>query len=423
MIYVVDAIMGTGKSSAMINYMNTHTEKRYACAVPFLSEIDRVMSECHGRGFVKPERGEWTGDGYTTSKTDHCTKLFSRGKNVILTHANFTYFVPETLKAIKDHHYTLFIDETLSLFEDCGVSSSDMDILVDAGFFTADGDTLHYTGKEYGGGVFSDVIRLARSRELMRMNNGVYCWTLPMSYLRAFDDVFILTYKFRSQVMCAMMQAEGLTWQSLGVRNDGGRYSFYEGVTPLPAYAGHLSDMIWISDHVKLNAIGATPEDGRQRPLTIAAYQRGGTELCERIRKDLHNFAQNVAGARASDVMWSTFSSFEKSIGGNRYKCCFLAHNCRGTNDYHTRTALAYFVNLYMNVGLRQKFASKGVTMSDNEYALSTMIQWIWRSAIRDGKPIKILLPSERMRGLLKQWISDVEHQYAAQQKEVRNEA
>jgi hypothetical protein len=34
------------------------------------------------------------------------------------------------------------------------------------------------------------------------------------------------------------------------------------------------------------------------------------------------------------------------------------------------------------------------------------MIQFIWRSAIRDGKPIHLFVPSERMRTLLKDWMN-----------------
>ena len=46
--------------------------------------------------------------------------------------------------------------------------------------------------------------------------------------------------------------------------------------------------------------------------------------------------------------------------------------------------------------------------MEENEYALGEMIQWIWRSAIRDGKEIWIYVPSRRMRELLKQWLIDL---------------
>ena len=43
--------------------------------------------------------------------------------------------------------------------------------------------------------------------------------------------------------------------------------------------------------------------------------------------------------------------------------------------------------------------------MDEDQYALSIMVQWIWRSAIRDGDDIYIYLPSSRMRRILRDWI------------------
>lgn len=44
---------------------------------------------------------------------------------------------------------------------------------------------------------------------------------------------------------------------------------------------------------------------------------------------------------------------------------------------------------------------------SEDLFALSTLLQWIWRSQVRDGKSIDIYIPSERMRSLLKLWIDE----------------
>jgi len=52
------------------------------------------------------------------------------------------------------------------------------------------------------------------------------------------------------------------------------------------------------------------------------------------------------------------------------------------------------------------------VDVREDEAALSTMVQWIWRSAIRDGEEVWIYIPSKRMRSLLIAWIRDVERKY-----------
>ena len=38
---------------------------------------------------------------------------------------------------------------------------------------------------------------------------------------------------------------------------------------------------------------------------------------------------------------------------------------------------------------------------------MSEMLQFLWRSAIREGKEINVYIPSIRMRKLLEQWIKD----------------
>ena len=47
-----------------------------------------------------------------------------------------------------------------------------------------------------------------------------------------------------------------------------------------------------------------------------------------------------------------------------------------------------------------------GVPVYEDIYALSQMVQWMWRSRIRSGEPIHAFIPSSRMRGLFKQWLA-----------------
>ena len=66
---------------------------------------------------------------------------------------------------------------------------------------------------------------------------------------------------------------------------------------------------------------------------------------------------------------------------------------------------LAYCVNVYLHPGITQFFLQRGITMNEDLYGLSEMIQWIWRSRIRKGESINIYIPSMRMRNLLFDWM------------------
>ena len=96
------------------------------------------------------------------------------------------------------------------------------------------------------------------------------------------------------------------------------------------------------------------------------------------------------------------------------YASRFIPCNARATNDYRDRTVLAYCANLFMNPFVRRYLAVDGVMPSNDDYALSIMIQWIWRSAIRDGKPVDVYIPSKRMRTLLQEWITRTQAEYRA---------
>ena len=78
---------------------------------------------------------------------------------------------------------------------------------------------------------------------------------------------------------------------------------------------------------------------------------------------------------------------------------------------------MAYCVNIFLKPDEKRYFMAHNVNVLEDEAALSTMIQWIWRSAIRDGEEIWIYIPSKRMRELLINWIKRVEKQYAEYQQ------
>ena len=66
---------------------------------------------------------------------------------------------------------------------------------------------------------------------------------------------------------------------------------------------------------------------------------------------------------------------------------------------------MAYLCNTFYHPIIKAYFESMGVPVYEDLYALSQMVQWIWRSRVREQEPISVFIPSERMRGLLKRWL------------------
>lgn len=71
--------------------------------------------------------------------------------------------------------------------------------------------------------------------------------------------------------------------------------------------------------------------------------------------------------------------------------------------------AVGYFVNRYMNPNINKYFGQFGAAVPNNAYGLSEMVQFIWRSAIRNGEMIYLLIPSKRMYDILMDWLSVIE--------------
>ena len=127
----------------------------------------------------------------------------------------------------------------------------------------------------------------------------------------------------------------------------------------------------------------------------------------KQLQNNINNFFKNIVkGTPINEKLWTTFKEYENAVKGKGYTNAFVPINIRATNDYKESTAVAYIANRYMKPTLKHFFEVSGIEVDEDTYALSELIQFIYRSAIRDGKPITVYIPSKRMRELFKDWIN-----------------
>lgn len=159
-------------------------------------------------------------------------------------------------------------------------------------------------------------------------------------------------------------------------------------------------DLIHIYDG-KLNNIG-----DKTTALSKSWYMKADKkEVMKELKNNTENYFKNIIKGKSADNMWTTFKDFESQCKGRGYSKGFISLNIRVTNDYRNKRNLAYLINIYNNPMINKFFKNKGVTIEENDYALSMLIQWLFRSAIRDNKEINIYIPSIRMRKLLESWL------------------
>lgn len=419
-IKVCDAIMGSGKSSAAINYMNEHPEKKFIYITPYLEESIRIRNSCPKLNFKEPNNKL---PEFEFKKYKHTVALIAAGENITSTHNMFLRYTEDMIEEIRKHDYTLIVDEAVEILRLSTITKSDMELVKLAGWVSEnDGIIKLAPSFEYEDGRFSEIIALARGNGLVDMSMGspkgfYQYWIFSKDILQAFKDVVVLTYMFESQMMKYYLDITKIPYSKISVtRDENGEYRFSDTMEYIPEYTKELSSKIHIFENKKLNAIG-----DNKHALSYSWYLNtpAGSERGETLRKNVENYFRNYNRDKPVYCrLWASYKKGENLIRAKGFYRSNIAFNMKATNDYRDRSVLAYCVNIFMQPNEKNYLLSKGVNVLEDEYALSVMIQWIWRSAIRDGKEIWIYIPSKRMRNLLRDWIGEVEKNYYIHNKE-----
>lgn len=234
------------------------------------------------------------------------------------------------------------------------------------------------------------------------MDETTLLWVFPKETLEAFPDMIVLTYLFSGSLMKHYLDICGLPYEIKHVR--WGMLFNGPGKDMGEKYSFRLHLQIDFSP--KRNAIG---DD--ESALSVSWYKKKRKEQKIPLRH-AYNFLHNVCKASGDQAMYTVFKDVKQTGLILRYeKKSFVSCNCRATNAYGDRKALAYLINVYVNPYVKRWFEQQGVMVDEEAYALSQMVQWIWRSAIRNGEFVKLYLPSARMRRLLMQWLYEGEEE------------
>lgn len=404
-IKVCDAIMGSGKTQGCMTYIREHPEKRFLYITPYLPEVERMIAGCPEAHFVQPSDRLKT---FSFSKTKHCLQLLKEGRNIASTHQLFRQYPEEALSYIRDNHYIIIIDEAVATFTDAELRKSDLEVIRRAQYIEKTENGYKLVDDDYEGGKLSDLFSMLRHNQLVEFDykekTRFYYWMLPRDVLAAFDEVIVLTYMFECQDICYYLQINGMEWSYIGVEKEAdGTFRLTDGPGYVPEYVQHLGDMIHIFDKPSLNKIGA------HKTAFSENWLKSSSEHSEKAQKALYCYFNNYfRGTDKSRRMWGTYKSLQGKLQGQGYTRSYLVFNAKACNEYRNRDILAYCSNIYMRPEKKHWFADRGVNVQEDRYALSVMLQWIWRSAIRDGKEIWIYIPSARMRKLLEDWIEEV---------------
>lgn len=138
--------------------------------------------------------------------------------------------------------------------------------------------------------------------------------------------------------------------------------------------------------------------------ITQNWFTENQTDNIIQLKNNISNFFKNRMPNSANELSylksWTTFENCKHLIKNKGYTKRFTTmwgNILSRTNAIY----LVYAANNFLPVGFNNS------NISNDQYALSILLNFIGRSAIRNGKEIWIYLPSFRMRRLLEQWIDE----------------
>lgn len=414
MINIIDDVCGAGKTTYIIDEIRKGITngKKYIFVTPFTDEIDNRILKIFPDDFVQPTYENASKGTKLTSLKD----LINGGNNIATTHALFKMIDMEVIDLLKQENYTLIIDEVLDVVNAVNVTKSDINVMVDSNFIhIGDNNKIEWIDEEYMG-KFDDYKRWAECGNLyayLSKENKIqsFVWNFPHQIFDLFEETYILTYMFDCQPMAYYLKAHNIQYV---------KYSLFNGMLTKHQFNKIDRNLVHILNNRVYNDIGEK-RYALSKAWCIAKKEKGCMSThAEQLTKILGSVCRTGGGfstekkrISSNDLIWTTFSTAHKvkndyenknpirigKEGKTRGK--FLSLNARSTNAYKDRHYIFYAANLFFNPMLKKYFYQQNITVNEDDWALSMLIQFICRSAIRENEEIYLYIPSKRMRELL----------------------
>jgi hypothetical protein len=392
-IKIIDSIMGSGKTSWAIQYMNeAPVAEKFIYITPFLSEVERVKISVTDRTFIEPNNAN-----AEKRKMRSLKDLIVKGADIVSTHSLFQTADDELVELLTDAGYTLILDEVMDVIEPVNVNASDIKKLESSGDIEIEGNKVTWKGDPHDDSRYRDIRVLAQAGNLFYHRGKFLIWSFPPRVFRAFETVKVLMYLFDGQLQRYYYDMFKFDYEYFAVKREGDRFE----LTDYDKQAERRDEVYSLIDlyEGKLNEVGK-----RNNALSSTYLRRADVDVLKQLRNNLYNYFMNIAGVKKEQMYWSTLKGIERSITPKGYRNRAIPVNARATNEYREVEAIAYVFNRYPNPHERAFFEDNGVSVNVEALAVSDLLQWIWRSRIREGQAIKLYLPSSRMRKLLREW-------------------
>ncbi|KUJ79947.1 hypothetical protein AVO44_07180 [Ruegeria profundi] len=395
--------------------------KRYLVVTPLLSECERIIRDARV-AFMQPEVIQ--DDPEIDTKKDHLIALLEARHNVVTTHAMFNNLADVEKMGLLDG-YEIIIDEVMSVVDDgyrvkkktweqFYVNDGYVDINPDTGLITPTDLWVEHL-EDVDDALSTSLYHAANAGRLYHLSDGINLAVMPEGLLKAGNSLTVYTYKAEGSIMFAYLKRLGLD-----PVHDTGSPEIEQ------RFVRQARELITVKDIRTLRGINLS---------YTSQTKTNSKKLDELVPKALSGLRRNrMSEVWLPDILITTPKSkwYRKGkdpkigecgelltpfkpgpyasgsrlspAGHTEVRATWVPNTTRGTNDYKHCTHAIYLYDQNINPSILNWFGGPKV-ISNDDYALTELIQWLWRTQVRDGYPITLFLPSQRMQELLLNWL------------------
>lgn len=427
MINIVDGIPGQGKTSFAIQLLNnsidtnyfgemdfepgTQFVKNFLYVTPYIDEVERIEDSIEAE-IVSPNSSDYA------SKYQALKHYILSGKSVVTTHKLFLDIKEDLIPLIQEKKYTLILDEVIEVAKTINITKSDINILKNSKSIEIENNgKVNWKNKDYGDETsrFWDIKEGCMKEKIYsNKEHSIFLNLLSPKLFNSFQNIYILTYLFEGQTLSYYFKYFDL------------EYSLYTVIKNKDNEDYKLTTLNRnLEDRTFIKALLNIYED-RQRArgpksninfnehfnaLSSSWFDKASEEDINQLKLNLDNYFKNKIKCQQDELYWTTLKKKAPKLTKSKCKYNeknnnFLSLNIKATNKYKDRIAAAYVYNRFMITPIYNFFKSWGYTPDQNLFAVSELIQFLFRGCIREGKQLNCYIPSLRMRELLYKWLN-----------------
>ena len=426
-VEILDSIMSSGKTTAIIDWMDKNPQEKYIYVSPNLSEVVDRIPNSSKLDFISPSVDE-----FNSTKLEHLNSLLLEGKHICCTHKLYLSMNNFSMDLIASRGYTVILDEEIDVMQSYkGYSFKDVQWLMKEGYikqnesdgsvdWIKDDELLNSSDHRY---FYCKNLCDKKALYLTRFDiNSVKAKSvmmvtqIPVRLLECAKRVIVLSYLFKGSILDCFLKLKGFEIKD------------FTDVTveyKQPSYFKDLITVVPPEDLKNFNLTSywwehkSTEKDGISKVQNYILrnarkYSNGDNRLvCWTIPKDR---AKGVSTASKTTKLVNPVGyvfSKEKICDENGENAktvktpCWLAQNTRATNNFAHKTVMIHCYNRYPLQDIASYLEDYNCKLDDDVFALSELLQWAYRGCVRKNQKMTLCIGSKRMYELFQNWINE----------------